>query len=231
MPAKWAGPLIKGLARRGEARQDYQVGIRESEKSWRATDRVGRAWTRGLRERVMGASRQCQQHIPLNQKQQHPCTIPHTRRREVQGRVRHFGSGVCEKVGVGPWTSCCMNAEEKGSDDLTAGIVYVDRWPASSTQTVLRPSTSLDLGRDNQTDGSFARRAEPGQVQPDRKAGTTASIAHIFCLDARYQPVTTVLNRRDELMKHQIILRALHVVPVNFQNSGDITRLWVSVNR
>lgn len=59
-----------------------------------------RAWTRGLRERVMGASRQCQQHIPLNQKQR-PCTIPHTRRREVQGRVRHFGGRVRERVGIG----------------------------------------------------------------------------------------------------------------------------------
>lgn len=162
----------------------------------------------------MEASRQCQQHIPLNQKQR-PCTIPHTRRREVQGRVRHFGSGVCERVGIGPWTSCCMNAEEKGSDDLTTGIVYVDRWPASSTQTVLRPSTTLDLGRDSQTDGSFARRAEPGQVQPDRRAGTTASIAHIFCLDARYQPVTTAESawRADEIPNH---FTNLDVVPVTF---------------
>lgn len=48
----------------------------------------------------------------------------------VQGiyRVRHFGGRVRERVGIGPWTSCCMNAEEKeGDDDLTAGIAYVDR--------------------------------------------------------------------------------------------------------
>lgn len=100
------------------------------------------------------------------------------------------------------------------SDDLTAWIVYVDRWPASSTQTVLRSSTTLDLGRDSQTDGSFAHRAEPGQVQPDRRVrhGQRPSCISFALMSAisRWQ----LLNRlRDELMKHQIILRGSRCCP------------------
>lgn len=45
---------------------------------------------------------------------------------------------------------------------------------------------------------------QPGQVRPEVAAGTTASIAHIFCLDARYQPVTTAESARrvDETPNH-----------------------------
>lgn len=77
-------------------------------------DRNKRGWYPG---NVMEASRQCQQHILLNQKQ--PRAIPHTGRREELVMKHWRGNRVARdghRVGV-----------SEGGDDLTGGIAEVDR--------------------------------------------------------------------------------------------------------
>lgn len=82
----------------------------------------------------MGASRQCQQHIPLNQKQP-----PHYSsygkegggRRSAQGAALGW-YGPCRSEGMGlSWTGhrrgSVWVAKRGEGDDLTAGIAYVDR--------------------------------------------------------------------------------------------------------
>lgn len=69
-------------------------------------------------------------------------------------------------------------------DDLTGRIAYVDRWPASSTQTVPCPSTRLDLGW---TTGWIANH--PGYVaaKADR-----APRQHPFCISFNQVPAISV---------------------------------------
>lgn len=77
----------------------------------------------------MGASRQCQQHIPLNQKQP-----PYYSSYAKEGRagcgtlvirpVQIGGDGTVDQLhGRARWEK----GESQGSDDLTVGIAYVDR--------------------------------------------------------------------------------------------------------
>lgn len=147
----------------------------------------------------MGASRQCQQHIPLNQKQP-----PYYSSYVKEGRAG-CGTLTVRPVQIG------MGAQDGkrgrvGSDDLTAGIAYVDRWPASSTQTVLRPSTILDLGRMGDRALGSPSAEQLGQVWPDRRAARQHP-SHISFALMRGISRWQLLNQPDELMKHQIILR------------------------
>lgn len=78
----------------------------------------------------MGASRQCQQHIPLNQKQP-----------SYYSSYVKEGRAGCGTLAVRPVRQIggdetvdhsCMGAQDGrggrvGGDDLTAGIAYVDR--------------------------------------------------------------------------------------------------------
>lgn len=180
----------------------------------------------------MGASRQCQQHIPLNQKQP-----PYYSSYAKEGRagcgtltvrpVQIGGNEIVDQLqhGRARWEKGESRRRWFNGRDSLRGQV-TRKFHADCPASVNYPWFRMD-GRQ-----STRFTEQLGQVWPNRRAARQ----HLSCISfalmrgiSRWQ----LLNQPDELMKHQIILPGINSRRCFgiFEGYLLCTWLWVSANR